>query len=43
MLFYSHIDELKSSVLSEANSDNTELLFMVMDYNVLIHSFSRKN
>lgn len=36
------IEELKSSISSEANSDNTEPLSMVMDYNVLIHSFSKK-
>ncbi|MFV8391820.1 DNA primase [Flavobacterium sp. LB2P6] len=36
------IEELKSSLSSEANSDNTEPLSMVMDYNVLIHSFSKK-
>jgi DNA primase len=36
------IEELKSSLSSEADSDNTEPLSMVMDYNVLIHSFSKK-
>jgi DNA primase len=36
------IDELKSSMSSEPNSDNTEPLSMVMDYNTLIHSFSKK-
>ncbi|MBP6181114.1 DNA primase [Flavobacterium sp.] len=36
------IDELKSSVLSEVNSDNTEPMSMIMDYNMLIHSFSKK-
>ncbi|MFV8335966.1 DNA primase [Flavobacterium sp. RSP29] len=36
------IEELKSSLSSEANSDNTEPLSMVMDYNILIHSFSKK-
>jgi DNA primase len=33
------IEELKSSLSSEGNSDNTEPLSMVMDYNLLIHSF----
>ena len=36
------IEELKNSVLSESNSDNTESISMIMDYNVLIHSFSKK-
>ena len=36
------IEELKSSISSEGNSDNTEPLSMVMDYNLLIHSFSKK-
>ena len=36
------IEELKNSVLSESNSDNTESLSMIMDYNTLIHSFSKK-
>jgi DNA primase len=36
------IEELKSSVLSEVNSDNTEPMSMIMDYNMLIHSFSKK-
>lgn len=36
------IEELKSSLSSEADSDNTEPLSMVMDYNILIHSFSKK-
>ena len=36
------IEELKSSLSSEVDSDNTEPLSMVMDYNVLIHSFSKK-
>ena len=36
------IEELKSSVLSESNSDNTEPMAMIMDYNMLIHSFSKK-
>ena len=36
------IDELKSSMSSEPNSDNTEPLSMVMDYNTLILSFSKK-
>ena len=36
------IEELKNSISSEADSDNTESLSMVMDYNVLIHSFSKK-
>ncbi|RKS15224.1 DNA primase [Flavobacterium sp. 120] len=36
------IDELKSSLSSEAGSDNTEPLSMVMDYNILVHSFSKK-
>nr|WP_314896328.1 DNA primase [uncultured Flavobacterium sp.] len=36
------IEELKSSILSEVNSDNTEPMSMIMDYNMLIHSFSKK-
>lgn len=36
------IEELKSSLSSEAGSDNTEPLSMVMDYNILVHSFSKK-
>ena len=36
------IEELKNAVLSESNSDNTEPLSMIMDYNTLIHSFSKK-
>ena len=36
------IEELKSSISSEADSDNTEPLSMVMDYNILVHSFSKK-
>jgi DNA primase len=36
------IEELKSSLSSEINSDNTEPLSMVLDYNILIHSFSKK-
>ena len=36
------IEELKNSVLSESNSDNTESMSMIMDYNLLIHSFSKK-
>ena len=36
------IEELKNSVLSESNSDNTESISMIMDYNILIHSFSKK-
>ena len=36
------IDELKSSISSEPNSDNTESLSLIMDYNILIHSFSKK-
>jgi DNA primase len=36
------IEELKSSISSEPNSDNTEPLSLVMDYNILIHSFSKK-
>jgi DNA primase len=36
------IEELKSSILSEPNSDNTEPMSMIMDYNMLIHSFSKK-
>ena len=36
------IEELKSSISSEPNSDNTESLSLIMDYNILIHSFSKK-
>ncbi|SHL82740.1 DNA primase [Flavobacterium xinjiangense] len=36
------IDELKSSLSSEPDSDNTEPLSLTMDYNTLIHSFSKK-
>ncbi|MFV5702271.1 DNA primase [Flavobacterium sp. XS2P12] len=36
------IEELKSSILSEPNSDNTEPMSMIMDYNMLTHSFSKK-
>ena len=36
------IEELKSSLSSEPNSDNTEPLSLTMDYNTLIHSFSKK-
>ena len=36
------IEDLKSSISSEVDSDNTEPLSLVMDYNVLIHSFSKK-
>lgn len=36
------IEELKSSLSSEPDSDNTEPLSMTMDYNTLIHSFSKK-
>lgn len=36
------IEELKSSVSSEPNSDNTEPLTSVRDYNTLIYSFSSK-
>lgn len=36
------IEELKSSISSEADSDNTEPMSMIMDYNKLIHSFSKK-
>ncbi|CAM3977175.1 DNA primase [Flavobacterium weaverense] len=36
------IEELKNSILSESNSDNTESMSMIMDYNILIHSFSKK-
>ena len=36
------IEELKNSVLPESNSDNTESISMIMDYNILIHSFSKK-
>ncbi|TPG35337.1 DNA primase [Flavobacterium pectinovorum] len=35
------IEELKSSIQPE-NSDNTELLSMVMDYSKLVNSFSKK-
>ncbi|RDI54727.1 DNA primase [Flavobacterium glaciei] len=36
------IEELKSSISSEPSSDNTESLSLIMDYNILIHSFSKK-
>ena len=36
------IEELKSSLSSEPNSDNTEPLTSVRDYNTLIYSFSKK-
>ena len=36
------IEDLKSSISSEVDSDNTEPLSLVMDYNLLIHSFSKK-
>ena len=36
------IEELKNSILSESNSDNTESMAMIMDYNMLVHSFSKK-
>jgi DNA primase len=36
------IEELKSSLSSEPDSDNTEPLSLTMDYNTLIHSFSKK-
>ena len=36
------IEELKNSILSESNSDNTESMAMIMDYNTLVHSFSKK-
>jgi DNA primase len=36
------IEELKSSLSAEPNSDNTELLSMAMDYYKLINSFSKK-
>jgi DNA primase len=36
------IEELKSSVSSEADADNTEPLSLAMDYHKLINSFSRK-
>jgi len=36
------IEELKSSIVSEPGSDNTELLSMAMDYSKLINSFSKK-
>jgi DNA primase len=35
------IIRIKSSLSSEGNSDNTEPLSMVMDYNLLIHSFQK--
>jgi DNA primase len=35
------IEELKSSIQPE-NSDNTELLSMVVDYSKLVNSFSKK-
>jgi DNA primase len=36
------IEELKDSVSSESNSDNTESLSLAMDYYKLINSFSKK-
>jgi DNA primase len=36
------IEELKNSVSSESNSDNTESLSLAMDYYKLINSFSKK-
>lgn len=36
------IEELKSSISSEADADNTEPLSLAMDYHKLINSFSRK-
>ena len=36
------IEETKSSISSEPNSDNIEPLSMVMDYSKLINSFSKK-
>ncbi len=36
------IEELKSSVSTEPNSDNTEPLSMAIDYSKLINSFSKK-
>lgn len=36
------IDELKSSIQSDENSDNTELLMMIMDYSRLVNTFSKK-
>jgi DNA primase len=36
------IEELKNSVSSETNSDNTESLSLAMDYYKLINSFSKK-
>lgn len=36
------IEELKSSLSSDPDSDNTEPLSLTMDYNTLIHSFSKK-
>ncbi|WP_432222293.1 DNA primase [Flavobacterium sp. TMP13] len=36
------IEELKSSIQSDANSDNTELLMMIMDYSKLVNTFSKK-
>lgn len=36
------IEELKSSIVSDPQEDNMELLMMVMDYSKLINSFSRK-
>lgn len=36
------IEELKNSISTEQNSDNTEFLSMIMDYTSLINSFSRK-
>jgi len=36
------IEELKESISSEPDSDNTEPLSMAMDYYKLINSFSKK-
>ena len=36
------IEELKSSIQSDENSDNTELLMMIMDYSKLVNTFSKK-
>ncbi|AWG23937.1 DNA primase [Flavobacterium kingsejongi] len=36
------IDELKSSLSAEPDSDNSEILIMAMDYHKLINSFSSK-
>ncbi|MBK0370365.1 DNA primase [Flavobacterium agrisoli] len=36
------IEELKSSIQSDVNADNTELLMMIMDYSKLVNTFSQK-